>query len=88
MKEHMSPEGLEEAVKEEIGFMVTLTQGEKYRTYIKKGKSQEWVPVLKCFDTEADAIKAVGEQMMLLGSFMFDPKRAVEALLKSLDKQP
>lgn len=86
MKTHMSPEGLEEVVESEYGFMTTLTQGEKYRNYIRAPGSENWVPAPKCFNTDAEATKRLGEQLILLGALMRDPKDTIDRLIKFMEK--
>jgi len=87
MQTHMSPEGLEEAVQLESSFMVTLTQGEKYRIYSQTPGSDKWTPSPECFNTEDEAKVALGQRLVLLGAMMSDPKKTLDVLLKAMEKR-
>lgn len=82
----VSPEGLDEIIKREITFRITLTQGEKYRTYIMSdGKPDQ---AGKSFSTMKEAEKDVGITMAMFGGLMADPKGMIEVLMGSLKKGP
>lgn len=83
MKEYdiISPEGVDERVKDEFTARVTLTQGGKYRTY---GVIGDEVQSKGVFDTLEEAQKSMAAGLILFGSFMRDPEGTVKAALAAL----
>lgn len=87
----VGPEGLEEAIQLEWAFRVTLTQGERYRIYVKsigRGARGEYEPQSKCYVDFTDAKKQMGELMSFVGLFVSDPKKTVELMIKGFEKRP
>ena len=80
----LSPEGVEERVKLEMTYLVTLTQGGKYRLYYTKNGERIAGGV---HDTIEGAYEAIGMRMGVIGALLNDPKGTIEMMMKSLGKK-
>lgn len=82
-REIISPEGVEERVIEEQGVRVTLTGWGKYRVYLT---SSDKVTSVRILDTKEEARKEAGMLLAVVGGFLSDPARMIDALLGGIAK--
>lgn len=81
--EMISPEGVEEKIIQETSFIVTQTQGGKFRSYVKQ--RGELKPVF-IEDSKEKAFKRIGEGMIVMGGLITDPERMIKTMLDGMKK--
>lgn len=64
LREHISPEGVEEKILHEDRFMITQTMGGKFRVYRMAGDKQFPVGLA---DSIADAARLLAENLLIAG---------------------
>lgn len=79
----MSPEGLEERVKQTNTYEITLTQGGKYRGYAIDGNRRTALGISDTFD---DAKKKLAMHMGLMASMVVDPKKTLDLVFSMMGK--
>lgn len=77
LKEHVSPEGIEEKIIMKHEFLLTQTQGGKFRVY------QDGIPI-RTVDTEESAKNGFVICLQIAASMIDDPKKTIEIILNSL----
>lgn len=80
LKIHVSPEGVDEKIVKEDTFLITQTEGGKYRLY-NAGRA------IDIADTLTEIEKKIHGAMMLKGSVGLDPKRTFQALFGSPNRK-
>lgn len=88
LREHISPEGVEEKIVLEARFMLTQTQGGKYRLYTLNVTSRKMVPhALLDGDKTAEAVFAFASVMKIIAESLLNPGSSViQEILKLRDK--
>ena len=77
LKEHVSPEGLSEKIIYTDSFMITQTQGGKFRVYCNEKPT-------RIKETKGEAKKDMALLMAMMGHMLHDPKGTLDLMFKDM----
>lgn len=83
LREHVSPEGVEERIVFDVRYLVTQTQGGKFRFYSFNPVSLKYTPHL-IHDTIDESRKNLGSALTIMGMMINDPVGSMKQILAAI----
>lgn len=86
LDEHISPEGVEEKIVYDKRFLITQTQGGKFRVYGWDQSNRKYISI-ELKDDEKLAMSSCAAGMILAGGLIVDPDKIVEIITAAVIKK-